>query len=512
MPPGFAAADFYYLLPELVLTAGALIVLGLDVAARGARSVRSEAAEVRLDRLLMWATVAVLAAAGLALLPSVGVNRTVAAGMLAIDGFGVFFKVLFLLAAAVTAVMSPRYLAVENVRAGEYYFLIVCATLGMMFLASGIDLITIFIGLETMAVAFYVLAGFMRRNRRSNEAAIKYFLLGAFSLGLLLYGMSLLYGLTGSTELRVIAVQLASQGGGVLLALAVMLLVAGIGFKIAAVPFHMWAPDVYEGAPTPVTAYLSVGSKAASFAMLFRIFVEGLPAFREGGLGSVFGQPLGWSAFFYVLSAATMTVGNIAALTQNNTKRMLAYSSIAHAGYVLIGVVAGTPRGVTAALVYLMVYLFMQLGAFAVVVALRRREVIGDELKDLSGLSVTHPAAAVAMLLFMISLGGIPPTAGFMGKFWVFGAAIDAGYIWLAVIGVINSAISLYYYVRIVVFMWITEADPAATPFAVSPLLSAVLIVAVAGTVVFGIYPQPLFDFAESSAASLGVSALVGLR
>jgi NADH-quinone oxidoreductase subunit N len=512
MPPGFAPADFYFLLPELILTVGALVVLGADVIARGVRTVRSEPAEEGLDRLLMWLTVGIFAAAALALVPSSGQNRTIAAGMIAIDGFGVFFRFLFLLAGAVTALMSSRYLAAERVRAGEYYFLILCATLGMMFLAGGIDLITIFIGLETMAVAFYVLAGFIRRNRRSNEAAIKYFLLGAFSLGLLLYGMSLLYGLTGSTELRAIAIELAGGGGGVLLALAVMLLVAGIGFKIAAVPFHMWAPDVYEGAPTPVTAYLSVGSKAASFAMLFRIFVEGLPAFREGGLGSLFGQPLGWSAFFYVLAVATMTVGNLAALTQNNTKRMLAYSSIAHAGYVLIGVVAGTPRGITAALVYLMVYLFMQLGAFAVVVALRRRDVIGDELKDLSGLSATHPAAAVAMLLFMISLGGIPPTAGFMGKFWIFGAAIDAGYIWLAVIGVVNSAISLYYYVRVVVFMWITEADPAAAPLTISPLLAAVLIIAAAGTVALGIYPQPLFDFAQSSAGSLGVSALVGLR
>ena len=198
----------------------------------------------------------------------------------------------------------------------------------------------------------------------------------------------------------------------------------------------MWAPDVYEGAPTPITAFLSVGSKTAAFAMLLRIFVEGLPAFRMGGLGTIWGQPLGWSAFFYVLAVVTMTVGNVAALTQGNLKRMLAYSSIAHAGYVLIGIVAGTPRGITAALVYLMVYAFMQLGAFAVVVLMRRADVVGDELKDLAGLYAAHPAAAAAMLLFMLSLGGIPPTAGFMGKLWVFGAAIDAGYIWLAVIGV----------------------------------------------------------------------------
>jgi NADH-quinone oxidoreductase subunit N len=379
-------------------------------------------------------------------------------------------------------------------------------------MAAGIDLITIFIGLETMAVAFYVLVGFIRPSRRSNEAAIKYFLLGAFSLGLLLYGMSLLYGLTGTTQLRPMAIALAAGETSMLLPLAVMLLVAGVGFKIAAVPFHMWAPDVYEGAPTPITAFLSVGSKAASFAMLFRIFVEGLPAFRVEGLGTLWGSPLGWSAFFYVLAVVTMTVGNVAALTQTNTKRMLAYSSIAHAGYILIGVVAGTTRGVTAALVYLMVYAFMQLGAFAVIVVLRRRDVIGDQLKDLTGLYQSHPAAALAMLLFMLSLGGIPPTAGFMGKLWVFGAAIDAGYIWLAVIGVVNSALSLYYYVRVVVAMWIGEMEGAPAPFSISPALAAVLIVSVLGTLFFGVYPRALFDLAEQSAASLGVVPVLGLK
>jgi NADH-quinone oxidoreductase subunit N len=417
-----------------------------------------------------------------------------------------FFKLLFLVAAAVTVMTSERYLSVEGVRPGEYYFLVLCAALGMMFMAGGIDLVTIFIGLETMTVSFYVLAGFIRPNRRSNEAAVKYFLLGAFSLGLLLYGMSLLYGLTGSTQLRPIATALATADTGLVLPLAVMLLVAGVGFKIAAVPFHMWAPDVYEGAPTPITAFLSVGSKAASFAMLLRIFVEALPAFRLDGLGIMWGQPVGWGAFFYVLSVVTMTVGNVAALTQTNVKRMLAYSSIAHAGYVLIGVVAGTTRGVTAALVYLMVYAFMQLGAFAIVAMLRRRDVIGDQLKDLTGLYSTHPASAAAMLIFMLSLGGIPPTAGFMGKFWIFGAAIEAGYIWLAVIGVLNSAVSLYYYVRVVVFMWIATPEEEPAPLHVSPAIAAALALMAVATIVFGVYPQALFELAEYSAASLGAA------
>ncbi len=501
MPPGFSSADFYYLLPELVLTAGSLLVLVLDVLLPRT-----------LERALAWVSVGVLGLAAVALIPAAGVNVTVARGLVAIDGFGLFFKALFLLSAVLTVLMSPKYLTAENVRPGEYYFLVLCATLGMMFMAGGVDLITIFIGLETMAVSFYVLTGYIRPSRRSNEAAIKYFVLGAFSLAILLYGMSLLYGLTGTTHLRVIATALAAGDGGLLLPFAVMLLVAGIGFKIAAVPFHMWAPDVYEGAPTPITAFLSVGSKAASFAMLLRIFVEGLPAFRTEGLGVLWGMPLGWSALFYVLAVMTMTVGNVAALSQGNTKRLLAYSSIAHAGYVLIGVVAGTTRGITAALVYLMIYAFMQMGAFAVVAMLRRKDVIGDELKDLTGLYATHPGAAIAMLLFMLSLGGIPPTAGFMGKFWIFGAAIDSGYIWLAVIGVANSALSLYYYVRVVVFMWISKPDEEPTPFRVSPALAAVLIVAVIATLGLGVYPRQLFDFAQASAVSLGAAPVLGLR
>jgi NADH-quinone oxidoreductase subunit N len=499
MPPGYSSADFYYLLPELVVTTGAILVLVVDALARPAA--------VRVDRVLAWLSLVTIALGAAALAPAAGVNLTIARGLVAIDGFSLFFKVLFLIAAAITVLMSARYLAIEGVRAGEYYFLVLSATVGMMFVAGAIDLITIVIGLETMTVSFYILAGVIRPNRRSNEAAVKYFILGAFSLGILLYGMTLLYGLTGTTHLRTIAMLLPAAEGGVLLLLSVTLLVAGIGFKIAAVPFHMWAPDVYEGAPTPITAFLSVGSKAAAFAMLMRIFVEGLPAFRMDGLGVAFGRDFGWREFFYVLSVVTMTVGNVAALTQTNLKRLLAYSSVAHAGYVLIGIVAGPTRGITAALLYLMVYAFMQLGAFAVVVMLRRRDIIGDELKDLTGLYRTHPGAAVAMLVFMLSLGGIPPTAGFMGKLWIFGAAIDASYIWLAVIGVINSALSLYYYVRVIVFMWITEGETEPS-FRISPALAAALVVAVLGTLVLGVYPRLLFEFAEYSAATLGAAPL----
>jgi NADH-quinone oxidoreductase subunit N len=442
-------------------------------------------------------TMGVIVATLAALVPFTGTRVEVAHGLIAVDRFAIFFDILFLVAAALTVLMSTRYLQVEGAPAGEYFFLVLCATLGMMVMAGGIDLITIFIGLETMAISFYILAGFIKPNQRSNEAAVKYFLLGAFSLGILLYGMSLMYGLSGTTALRAMAPVFVGQERDPRLVLAVILVVAGVGFKIGAVPFHMWAPDVYEGAPTPITAFLSVGSKAASFAMLLRIFLEGLPSMSAD-----------WRLLFEVLAIVTMTVGNLAALTQTNVKRMLAYSSIAHAGYILIGVVVGTERGVSAMLIYLFVYSFMQIGAFAVVVLLRRRDVVGDELKDFSGLSFRSPFAAFAMLMFMLSLGGIPPTAGFMGKFWLFGAAIDAGYVWLAVIGVLNSAISLYYYIRLVVFMYLRKETMGSEPVA-GPSMAVALAVAVAATLVLGVYPRLLFQVAEASARTLGATGIL---
>ena len=490
MPEGISLSDFYYILPELVLTVGSLAVLIVDVLLPKERRAA-----------LAWVTLLVIGATMVSLLPFTNTRVEVAHGLLAVDRFGLFFKFVFLLAAAITVLMSVRYLAIEGASPGEYYFLILCATLGMMIMAGGIDLITIFIGLETMAVSFYILAGFIKPSQRSNEAAVKYFLLGAFSLGVLLYGMSLMYGLSGTTNLRVMAGAFTTMQQDPRLVLAVILVVAGVGFKIAAVPFHMWAPDVYEGAPTPVTAFLSVGSKAASFAMLIRIFAEGLPA-----------MALDWQRLFWTLAVITMTVGNVAAVTQSNVKRMLAYSSIAHAGYVLIGIVANTPRGITATLVYLLIYSFMQLGAFAVLVLLRRTDVAGEEMKDFSGLAFRNPFAAFAMLLFMLSLGGIPPTAGFMGKFWLFSAAIDAQFYWLAVIGVLNSAISLYYYVRIVVFMYLKKETMGSEP-TTSPALAVVLGVAVAATLLFGVYPQLLFRLADASAQTLGaVNAAAALR
>ena len=484
MPAGFSASDFLNIMPELLLTAGALIVLVADVLLP------------RGSRMLVWVTVGVLGVTLASLAWFVDSDVEVANGLIAVDSFALFFKIVFLISAIMTVLMSVRYLEIEGASPGEYYFLILCATLGMMIMAGGIDLVTSFIGLETMAVSFYILAGFIKPNQRSNEAAVKYFLLGAFSLGILLYGMSILYGLSGSTSLHAMSMVFASEQRSGLLDLAVILIVAGMGFKIAAVPFHMWAPDVYEGAPTPVTAFLSVGSKAASFAMLLRIFIEGLSSMNAD-----------WRLMFEVLAIVTMTVGNIAALTQSNLKRMLAYSSIAHAGYLLMGVVAGTPRGVTAMLIYLFVYSFMQLGAFAIIVMMRRQDMVGDELKDFSGLHFRHPLAAFAMLLFMLSLGGIPPTAGFMGKFWLFGAAIESGYYWLALIGVLNSAVSLYYYIRVVVFMYLKKETTGSEP-KVCPTLAVALGLAVAATIVVGVYPRLLFEIADKSAQTLGLGGV----
>jgi NADH-quinone oxidoreductase subunit N len=488
MPAGFSPSDFTFLLPEFILTGVALIVLLADAFL-----------PKRRQSWIAWLAIAGLGLTALAVVPLAGAHATAGKGVVAVDGFAAFFQFLFLFAAVLTILMSTRYLQVEKTRPGTYYFLVLCATLGMMFMASGIDLVTIFIGLETMAIAFYILAGFIKPNRRSNEAAVKYFLLGTFSLGLLLYGMSIIYGLTGSTNLRTIATILAGHEHNKWLGLAVILVVSGVSFKIAAVPFHMWAPDVYEGTPTPITAFLSVGSKAASFAMLLRIFFEGLPSVNAD-----------WGVLFYALSILTMTVGNVAALTQSNLKRMLAYSSIAHAGYLLIGVVAATtvPQvGVKATLIYLAVYAVMQTGAFAVVTMLRRHDVIGEELKDLSGLFQRSPIAATAMLLFMLSLGGIPPTAGFMGKFWLFSAAIDGGYYWLAVIGVLNSAISIYYYLRVVVFMWF-KGEAVGSPVVMSPAMAVLIAVTVVGTLAIGVYPRPLFDLADASARSLGMAGI----
>lgn len=403
-------------------------------------------------------------------------------GALAVGGYTAYFELLVLFAAAMTALMSVEYAADQGMAGAEYYALVMFAALGMMLMASGDDLIVIFLGLETMSIAVYALAGFMRRDARSNEAALKYFLLGAFSTGFLLYGIAFTYGATGSIKLEAIEAALSRPAtDNAMLLTGAGLLLIGFGFKVAAVPFHMWTPDAYEGAPTPVTALMAVGVKAAAFAGFMRIFMVHL-----GPLGPQ------WTMVLWVMAALTMTVGNLVALVQTNIKRMLAYSAIAHAGYILVGMTAlASPRAGGAILYYLLGYAFTNLGAFAVVIALERRGVEGDLITDYRGLAARHPVLAAAMALFLFSLTGIPPLAGFVGKFYIFSAALNAGLVGLVIIAVINSVISAYYYISVIVAMYVLEGGVEFGPLDSRPALVAALSIAAIATVLIGIYPNP---------------------
>ncbi len=415
-------------------------------------------------------------------------------GMLAADAFSQFFTLLFLLVAGMTTLMSMRYVLRVGMEPGEYYALLCFSTFGMMVMASSLDLITIFLGLEALSIALYILAGFLREQRISNEAALKYLLLGAFASGFVLYGIALIYGATGSTNLTRIA---AAVAGGkslsvTLLLLGMGLLIIGFGFKIAAVPFHMWTPDVYEGAPTSVTAFMVAGTKSAAFAAFLRILMIALPALRSD-----------WSGPMWVLAVLTMTVGNVVAIAQSNIKRMLAYSSIAHAGYLLIALVAGGKSGSGSILFYLVAYAFMNLGAFAVVIALAREEGERTTIEDYAGLGLTHPFLGAAMALFMLSLAGIPPTGGFMAKLYIFSAAIQAKYLGLAIIGVLNSVVSVYYYLRVTVVMYMGQekAEPAAEQ--ISPAVVLAVLVAIAGTLELGLFPSGVLEVALRSVVAL---------
>jgi NADH-quinone oxidoreductase subunit N len=436
-----SVAELQLIAPELILTVCACIALVMEVVL-----------PYRKSKLIAYFSLISVALAFI----SLGVQYQFAGdalpltgfyGMVRIDGFALIFKSIFLIGAALAIAISTRYLDIEGEQHGEYYALVLFATVGMMFLACGYDLIVLYISLELMALTFYVLVAFTKREKRSNEAAMKYFLLGAFSSGILLYGMSLLYGIAGSTNLAEIgqnvgAIVAGSQPDGSatlrpMLLLGMIALAAGLFFKIAAVPFHMWAPDAYEGAPTSVTAFLSTGSKAASFALYARIFVEALPSMRAD-----------WAPLLGLVAAITIMVGNWAAVTQENSKRLLAYSSISNAGYLLLGLVAGNSYGYTGLVIYLLVYTLMNMGAFGVVISLRRRGIIGDNVDDMAGLAHKAPAMAAMMALFMLSLGGLPMTGGFIGKYFLFGGLLQRGaadgkswYYWLAGWAVINTVV-----------------------------------------------------------------------
>src|SRR5437879_3590527 len=428
-------------------------------------------------------------------------------GMVHIDGFALVFRAIFLVAAALTIAISIRYLDIEREQHGEYYALILFATVGMMFLGSGYDLILLYIALELMAVTFYVLVAFTKRQRRSNEAGMKYFLLGAFSSGILLYGMSLLYGIAGSTNLGEIGRNVAGAGPEVrpMLLLGMIALAAGLFFKVAAVPFHMWAPDAYEGAPTSVTAFLSTGSKAASFALYARIFFVALAPMQ-----------IDWAPLLGIVAALTIAVGNWAAVTQENSKRLLAYSSISNAGYLLLALVANNTYGNIGLVIYLLVYTLMNMGAFGIVIILRRRGIIGDNVDDMTGLSQKAPGMAAMMTIFMLSLGGLPGTGGFIGKYFLLWGLFDRArtdgknwYYWLAGWAVINIVVSFYYYIRFIKVMYLGDRVADERPLSLSPALRSALIVSLIGIIVIGVYPQPFIAIAQKLFAPIAATTTV---
>jgi NADH-quinone oxidoreductase subunit N len=469
------------ILPELVVIAVALTVLIFDLIL-----------EKESKAVLGWYSlggIIIAAYASYSLMPMGGAFFN---GTFLLDPFSTFFKFVLYSACGLGILVSINYLKGEGILRGEYFALMLFATSGMMMMASAGDLITLYLGLELMALSVYILAGFMRRDNRSNEAAIKYLVLGAFSSGIMLYGMSLLYGFSGTTNLTGILVFL--RGADLtdpVLFLSMIMLIVSFGFKVAAAPFHMWVPDVYEGAPTPVTAFMSAGPKVAGFAVLLRVFLYTLEPLQAHS-----------SAIFAGLAVLTMAVGNIIALSQTNIKRMLAYSSIAHAGYALIGLAAGGPEGAASVMLYVGIYAFMNMGAFGVVILLRRAGERGEEITDFAGLGKTHKTAAFLMLIFMFSLTGIPPLAGFIGKFYIFKAAVQAGLIWLAVVGVLFSAVSAFFYLRIIMVMYMSEPK-GSIELATSPSLALALAITVTAVIFIGVYPTDLLNFARASIAGI---------
>lgn len=487
--------DLLALLPELIVVAAACLVIALDPITPASRR-----------DLLAWLSLGALALClGLTggQISTLNVRVSTFSDLVVIDAYARFWKILLYGVTGLTILMSLPYLKAERIHLGEYYGFILLALSGMMVMVSGADLLTIYLGTELMSLSLYVMTGLNRSKPRSLEAAAKYFVLGAFSSGILLYGISLLYGMAGSTKLASIASAIGTHGANDPLVLIATILVAvGFSFKLAAVPFHMWTPDVYQGAPTSVTAFMAVAAKAASFAAFMRVFVEGL-----GGLKA------DWSLLFLLIALVTLVLGNVVAIVQTNIKRMLAYSSIAHAGYALIGFVAagravgpsGSTPGLASVMIYLALYSFMTIGAFAVIGMLRKGEREGEEIEDFTGLAKRQPLAAFLMLVFMVSLAGIPPTAGFIGKFYVFMAAVDAGLAWLAAIALLFAAVSAYYYMRVVMVMYMREPDPAAVAprLVASPALSFVLACAVAGVILFGLFPNSLVSFTLQSVLTL---------
>ena len=478
--------------PELILTGTVAALLVADLLVKGSPSRK---------RILSVVAVAGLVLAGLALrgLCCTG-PQGLFGGMVALDSMAVFFKAFFVLVGLFGVLFALLSAEVDEVRLGEYLALMVCLVLAMSLLGSASNLLMIYLSLEFVSIPSYVLSGFRKGDRVGSEAALKYVIYGAVASGVMLYGLSLLYGLAGTLDLaalnaRVTALAASPAGLGTLL-VALVLTMAGFLYKIAAVPFHMWCPDVYQGAPTPFTAFLSVGPKAAGFAALIRFFHV---AFISGGEGAAAGLP--WPEMFGVVSMATMTLANLVALTQTNVKRLLAWSSVAHAGYLLMGFSLASTQGAHAILLYLGLYLLMNLGAFLSVIAVR--DATGsEELSAYRGLASRSPVVAVSLALFLFSLTGVPPLAGFIGKFYVFAAVLSHGgpfYYALAFVGVVNSVVSLYYYAMVVRAMFLDAAPEGAGKMPVRAGASALLLVLAVPTVVLGVYWKPLSDLASAS-------------
>ena len=476
-----AMTKFGPAIPEMFLAAVAMLLLLYGVF-RGERAARTVA----------WLAVLGLAATAM-VVASGPMTRVVAlSGLFVVDGFAGFMKTLVLIGSALAIVLSLGYARQERIERAEYPVLILFATVGMMMMVSANDLIALYVGIELQSLALYVLAAFKRDSVRSTEAGLKYFVLGALSSGMLLYGCSLIYGFAGTTQFIGLAKVLAgSSPAPIGLAVGLVFLVAGIAFKVSAVPFHMWTPDVYEGAPTPVTAFFSVAPKIAAMALFVRV------------LSSPFGPMIAeWRHMVIFLAIASMALGALAAIQQTNIKRLMAYSSIGHVGYGLIGLAAGTPEGVRGVLIYMAIYLAMNLGAFAAILSMRRESGMSENIADLSGLSRTQPALALAIAIFMFSLAGVPPLAGFFGKFYVFMAAINAGLYGLAVIGVLTSVVGAYYYLRIVKLMYFDEpAERFERPLRGE--LALVLLGTGLFTALFFVYPTPLLVGAEAAARTL---------
>ncbi len=470
--------DIRAIVPELTLICVGLIIMLLDLV-------------IKKKDVVALAGVAgtVLALYGTYKLYGIAEPQLVFSNMFVLDGYSNFFKVIFYMNLILTICISIKYMQIEKSSFGEYYALLLFATSGMMIMASAADLIVLYLGLELMALSTYILTGLMRKQPRSNEAAIKYFFLGAFSSAFLLYGISLTYGMTGTTNLNDIAYAVRTLGiaENPIMYLGLIFMIVAFSFKVALAPFHMWAPDVYEGAPTSVTAFMSVGPKAAGFAVMGRVLM--------GAFGDMQDQ---WVSILIPLAVLTMATGSIIALAQTNIKRMLAYSSIAHAGYILLGFIAGTPEGLTSSVNYLMIYTFMNIGAFAIVIMLRSEGFQGESLDDYKGLAKSHPVAAALMLIFMFSLAGIPPTAGFIGKFYVFMELIGSGYTYLAIIAVMFSAISAFFYLRIVVYMYMKDAEQEVV-LSQSPTMNIALAVTSVMVLVLGIFPSFLLYFVRYS-------------